>query len=235
LRACCAGLFQIYSFVKVFYAFGCSNAVIQVIVYPILSKIFKRWGFQERTIFTSEDLGKVSNWHIQSAILGYSWGMSWLYMALFVHHPETHAFYWMSQDILGACMCVVFLSIVQINSIKVATIMLLVSFVYDIFFVFVTPYIFKGESVMVTVATSGGPPTKDPLWCEKYPYDDGCQGGDPLPMLFAVPRFFDYQGGSSLLGLGDIVCKYLACVVMHFVDRFLMMLTFLPLQYPACC
>jgi signal peptide peptidase-like protein 2B len=217
LLAC---LFQIYSFVKVFYAFGCSNAVIQVIVYPLLSRTFKLWGFQERTIFTSEDFGKVSNWHIQSAILGYSWGMSWLYMALFVHHPETHAFYWMSQDILGACMCIVFLSIVQINSIKVATIMLLVSFLYDIFFVFVTPYLFEGESVMVTVATSGGPPTKDPLWCEKYPYDEGCQGGDPLPMLFAVPRLLDYQGGSSLLGLGDIVCEYLACVVMHFVDRF---------------
>lgn len=223
-------LLQVYSFVKVFYAFGCSNAVIQVIVYPIFAKHLKRLGFQERTVFDSADFGKVSNWHIQSAILGYAWGMSWLYMALFVHHPETYTFYWMSQDILGACMCIVFLSIVQINSIQVATIMLTVSFFYDIFFVFVTPYIFKGESVMVTVATSGGPPTKDPLWCEKYPSDDGCQGGDPLPMLFAVPRLFDYYGGSSLLGLGDIVCK---CSIVVCSNEYNAMLTFFFISVPG--
>jgi len=26
-----------------------------------------------------------------------------------------------------------------------------------------------------------------------------------MPMLFSIPRLFDYQGGSSMLGLGDIV------------------------------
>ena len=86
--------------------------------------------------------------------------------------------------------------------------LLIVAFFYDIFFVFVTPLIFSGKSVMITVATSGGPPTLDPAWCEKYPDDPGCQGGQPLPMLFQIPRLGDYQGGSSLLGLGDIVCKY---------------------------
>jgi signal peptide peptidase-like protein 2B len=58
---------------------------------------------------------------------------------------------------------------------------------------------------MIIVATSGGPPKADPMWCEKYPDDSQCQGGDPLPMLLTVPRVFDYQGGASLLGLGDIV------------------------------
>lgn len=58
---------------------------------------------------------------------------------------------------------------------------------------------------MVTVATSGGPPTADPTWCEKYPDEKDCQGGDPLPMLFTLPRFGDYASGSSMLGLGDIV------------------------------
>merc|ERR1711865_1336671 len=70
--------------------------------------------------------------------------------------------------------------------------------------VFITP-LFFGKSVMITVATSGGPPTADPAWCEKYPDDVNCQGGEPLPMLFQIPRLWDYQGGSSLLGLGDIV------------------------------
>ena len=35
--------------------------------------------------------------------------------------------------------------------------------VYDIFFVFVTPLLTKhGESIMVNVATTGGPPMADP-------------------------------------------------------------------------
>lgn len=104
-------------------------------------------------------------------------------------------------------MCILFLGIIQLNNIQVATILLIVAFLYDIFFVFLTPYLFGGESIMITVATSGGPPVADELWCEKYPYDPNCQGGDPLPMLLTIPRLFDYEGGSSLLGLGDIVCK----------------------------
>lgn len=162
---------------------------------------------KERTLYNSQEFGKISNWHLVSAVLAYAWGMGWLYMALFVRRPDAYLFYWVTQDVFGACMCIVFLSIIEINSIQVATILLIVAFFYDIFFVFITPYLFKGESIMVTVATSGGPPKKDPLWCEKYPSDQDCQGGDPLPMLFAIPRLFDYQGGSSLLGLGDIVCK----------------------------
>lgn len=58
---------------------------------------------------------------------------------------------------------------------------------------------------MVTVATSGGPPIAGPQYCEKYPLDKDCQGGDPLPMLFTIPRVGDYMGGASLLGLGDVV------------------------------
>jgi signal peptide peptidase-like protein 2B len=128
-------------------------------------------------------------------------------MALFVPHSDSYTFFWFTQNVMGSCMCIIFLSIIQINSIKVAAILLICAFFYDIFFVFVTPFLFQGKSIMLTVATSGGPPTADPLWCEKYPSDEGCKGGDPLPMLLAVPRLWDYAGGSSLLGLGDIVCK----------------------------
>jgi signal peptide peptidase-like protein 2B len=187
------------------YAFGCSNAVIQVIVYPVLSRLLIKLGRKERILYRSEEFGDITNWDVTAGILGYIWGMTWLYQALFVEHSDSNTFFWCTQNIMGGCMCVTFLGIIQLNSIQVASILLIVAFVYDIFFVFVTPLIFHGKSVMITVATSGGPPEKDPMWCEKYPTDPGCRGGDPLPMLFTVPRIFDYEGGSSLLGLGDIV------------------------------
>ena len=200
--------FKIYNVVKVMYAIGCSNAVLQVIVYPLLSNLLRKFLTKKpKLMYHSEEFGDITNWDIYSGIIGYAWGISWLYMALFVPHPDQYLFFWLTQDVLGACMCIVFLGLIQLNSIQVASILLIVAFLYDIFFVFVTPYLFKGKSVMITVATSGGPPTADPLWCEKYPSDPDCQGGDPLPMLLTIPRLFDYQGGSSLLGLGDIVCK----------------------------
>merc|ERR1712238_290419 len=88
------------------------------------------------------------------------------------------------------------------------------------FFVFVTPYLakwfFDGRSVMMDVATSGGSPTADYLWCEKYPNVEECKGGDPMPMLLSMPRINDYRGGMGLLGLGDIV---LPGLLMGFASR----------------
>jgi signal peptide peptidase-like 2B len=201
---------QIYNIVKVMYAVGCSNAVIQVITFPLLSRIFNSTYFRgvcfrERILYKSDDIGDITNWDVVSALVAYTWGMTWLYMALFVPHADTNTFFWVTQDVMGACMCITFLGLIQLNNIQVATILLLVAFVYDIFFVFVTPFLFHGKSVMITVATSGGPPEKDAMFCEKYPSDPGCRGGDPLPMLLTVPRLLDYQGGASMLGLGDIV------------------------------
>jgi len=199
--------FKVYSMVKVLYGFGCSRAVMQVIFIPIWEKIFRRIRITNKIIMRTniEDIGDITTIDLLAGICAYGVGFSWLYVAFTVHHPETNTFFWVTQDVLGACMCIMFLSLIKLNSIRVASILLMVAFFYDIFFVFVTPLIFKGESVMIVVATSGGPPKADPSWCEKYPDDANCQGGDPLPMLLTVPRIFDYQGGASLLGLGDIV------------------------------
>ncbi len=111
-----------------------------------------------------------------------------------------------------------FLETIKLNAIKVGAVLLIVAFFYDIFFVFITPLLTKhGESIMVNVATSGGPPKADPSWCEKYPFSADCKGGDPLPMLFAIPRIGDYQGGCSMLGLGDIV---LPGLLLSFASRY---------------
>lgn len=61
---------------------------------------------------------------------------------------------------------------------QVATFLLCLAFLYDIFWVFLSPQVF-GESVMVKVAT-GGDITEDPQFCEKYPDATGCQVRSPL-------------------------------------------------------
>ena len=215
---------KIYAVVKVMYAFGCSGAFAQVVVHPALTYVCKRlrWKGPLRNVNSAEGasraamaggvrgkvtnclwetLGPVTSVDIVTVLVSYGTGAYWLYVAFTVPHPDTMAFYWIVQDVFGLCMCVLFLDTIKLNAVKVGAVLLIVAFFYDIFFVFLTPFLTKhGESIMVNVATSGGPPKADPSWCEKYPTTPECKGGDPLPMLFAVPRIGDYQGGMSMLG-----------------------------------
>lgn len=235
--------FKIYPIVKVMYAFGCSGAFAQIIVHPGMTKLCRRlkwerplqymkWLSEESA--TREALrggckgkclnclwsffGPITPVDVCAMVLSYGVGAIWLWVAFTIPHPDTIVFYWVIQDLFGLCMCMLFLETIKLNAIKVAAVLLTVAFFYDIFFVFVTPLLTKhGESIMVNVATSGGPPKADPSWCEKYPYSDDCKGGDPLPMLFAIPRLFDYQGGCSMLGLGDIV---LPGLLLSFASRY---------------
>jgi len=200
--------FKIYSFVKVMYGFSCCNAMVTVIFGPLYSRIFRKLRVRDSVAFSTAtcEIGAVAYTTLLAAITSYSLGAVWMYIAFTVHHPDSITFFWVMQDVMGACVCITFLSVIKLNSIKVATMLLIAAFFYDIFFVFITPYLTKGgKSIMIDVATGGGPPKADPAWCEKYPDEKDCQGGDLLPMLLTVPRLFDYAGGSSLLGLGDIV------------------------------
>jgi len=199
---------KIYSFVKVMYGFSCCNAMVTVIFGPLYSRIFRKFRVRDSVAFSTAtcEIGVVTYTTLLAAITSYSLGAVWMYIAFTVHHPDSITFFWVMQDVMGACVCITFLSVIKLNSIKVATMLLIAAFFYDIFFVFITPYLTKGgKSIMIDVATGGGPPKADPAWCEKYPDEKDCQGGDLLPMLLTVPRLFDYAGGSSLLGLGDIV------------------------------
>ena len=237
--------FKIYNVVKIMYAFGCSGAFAQVMVHPGLTRLCRtlRYDHPTRNFACLSEasvsretarggggargkclgclwsfLGPVSPLDVAAAVLSYGVGAVWLWVGFAVPHPGTVAFYWIVQNVFGMCMCMLFLDTIKLNAIKVGAVLLIVAFFYDIFFVFLTPFLTKhGESIMVNVATSGGPPKADPAWCEKYPFDANCRGGDPLPMLFAIPRIGDYQGGSSMLGLGDIV---LPGLLLSFASRF---------------
>ena len=236
--------FKIYNVVKIMYAFGCSGAFAQVMVHPGLTHLCRMLRYDHPTrnfaclsgANVSREtargggargkclgclrsfLGPVSPLDVAAAVLSYGVGAVWLWVGFAVPHPGTVAFYWIVQNVFGMCMCMLFLDTIKLNAIKVGAVLLIVAFFYDIFFVFLTPFLTKhGESIMVNVATSGGPPKADPAWCEKYPFDANCRGGDPLPMLFAIPRIGDYQGGSSMLGLGDI---FLPGLLLSFASRF---------------
>mmetsp|Transcript_24426 Transcript_24426/g.37691 ORF Transcript_24426/g.37691 Transcript_24426/m.37691 type:complete len:748 (-) Transcript_24426:534-2777(-) len=212
--------FKIYGIVKALYAFGCAGALAQVLVFPAIEKIVFKTNSQSwwnaALCILPCDCGTLSRIEAFAGIICYSWCGYWLFLAFTLHHPSENTFFWITQDIMGAAMCILFIDLVRVPTLKIAGALLWALFVYDIFFVFISPLLFD-SSVMITVATSGGPPTADPTWCEKYPDSDGCEGGDPLPMLLTFPRLGSYQGGASMLGLGDIV---LPGLLLSFACRF---------------
>lgn len=108
---------------------------------------------------------------------------------------ERHAPYaWIVQDILGYAFCLNVMKSVGIPNMKICTFMLVLLFLYDIFFVFISPLFTKsGDSIMVKVATGAGSKTQE-----------------QLPMVFKVPRLTRdaisvCPLSDSLLGFGDII------------------------------
>ncbi|KAH1115533.1 hypothetical protein J1N35_008911 [Gossypium stocksii] len=96
------------------------------------------------------------------------------------------SFAWIGQDILGIALIITVLQIVHVPNLKVGTVLLSCSFLYDIFWVFVSKKFFH-ESVMIVVARGDK------------------SGQDGIPMLLKIPRMFDPWGGYSIIGFGDIL------------------------------
>ncbi|MBA0826637.1 hypothetical protein Goarm_011465 [Gossypium armourianum] len=69
---------------------------------------------------------------------------------------------------------------------QVGTVLLGCAFLYDIFWVFASKWLFH-ESVMIVVARGDR------------------SGEDGIPMLLKIPRMFDPWGGYSVIGFGDII------------------------------
>ncbi|XP_012659931.1 signal peptide peptidase-like 2B isoform X1 [Otolemur garnettii] len=115
---------------------------------------------------------------------------------------------WVLQDALGIAFCLYMLKTIRLPTFKACTLLLLVLFLYDIFFVFITPFLTKsGNSIMVEVAT--GP--SDSATHEK------------LPMVLKVPRLNSSplalcDRPFSLLGFGDILVPGLLVAYCHRFD-----------------
>ncbi|XP_010508474.1 PREDICTED: signal peptide peptidase-like 3 [Camelina sativa] len=109
-----------------------------------------------------------------------------LAFAVFWFVKRHTSYSWVGQDILGICLMITALQVVRLPNIKVATVLLCCAFVYDIFWVFISPLIFH-ESVMIVVAQGDS------------------SSGESIPMLLRIPRFFDPWGGYDMIGFGDIL------------------------------
>ncbi|XP_042454200.1 signal peptide peptidase-like 2 [Zingiber officinale] len=113
------------------------------------------------------------------------------------HSPQA----WVGQDILGICLMITVLRVLQLPNIKVASILLCCAFCYDIFWVFISPLIFH-ESVMIAVAKGSK------------------AGGESIPMLLRIPRFFDpWGGGYQMIGFGDMILPGLLISFSRRFDR----------------
>lgn len=98
---------------------------------------------------------------------------------------RSHPWAWVGQDTLGICLILAVLQTIRLPNIKVSIVLLCLAFCYDVFWVFLSPLLFHGKSVMIVVAK-------------------GVEG-ETMPMLLEVPRLLDPWGGFSILGFGDIV------------------------------
>lgn len=126
-----------------------------------------------------------------------------------------HANYsWVFQDVFGICFCMVFLKTVRLPNLKIATVLLVLVFAYDVFMVFLSPLIFH-ESVMIKAATGGNQAaaTASTGFCLRYPDETAHKClREQMPILLRMPKFLDWREGYAMLGLGDIVLPGLLLV-----------------------
>lgn len=117
------------------------------------------------------------------------------------HHPQS----WILQDLLGVAFSINMLKTLRMPNLMICSVLLVLLFFYDIFFVFITPFLtMKGESIMVEVARGGN-------------------SQEQLPMVLRVPHLNNESlsvcfSQFSLLGFGDILVPGLLVAYCHGFD-----------------
>uniref|UniRef100_A0A3B4ZXZ8 Signal peptide peptidase-like 2A n=1 Tax=Stegastes partitus TaxID=144197 RepID=A0A3B4ZXZ8_9TELE len=153
--------------------FSCFDAVFEKIGCGTLSFSVRNWNFSVRSIL----LAAVC---ITITVI---WGV----------YRNEDRWIWILQDLLGIAFCLNFMKTISVSNFKICVILLSLLLVYDVFFVFITPFFTKnGVSIMVQVAL--GPDAS----------------GEKLPVVMRVPRFSAWAQNLcgmqfSILGYGDII------------------------------
>lgn len=107
---------------------------------------------------------------------------------------------WIVQDLVGFCVIVSLLRLINLPDMQTAAIMMAGLFLYDIFWVFGSKYFTAdGSSVMEAVATASGT-------------------SETMPLLLKIPKFDEF-GGYSMLGYGDVVLPGLLTQFARALDK----------------
>ncbi|XP_028292520.1 signal peptide peptidase-like 2A isoform X3 [Gouania willdenowi] len=118
---------------------------------------------------------------------------------------------WILQDLLGIAFCLNFLKTISLSNFKICVILLSLLLIYDVFFVFITPFFTKnGVSIMVQVALgpdASGEKTQGNM--VEVPAEPQAPS-EKLPVVMRVPRFSALTQNLcglqfSILGYGDII------------------------------
>ena len=128
------------------YSLSAGSAVATIAARPLLRKVLlpRRLARMLVVNYGRWDV-RINVLDFLSTALGLGMGGWWFVVR------EKASYAWVLQDIMGVCLCVLFLTLVRFPNIKVATVLLVLAFLYDIFFVFLSPVFFH-ESVMIKVS-----------------------------------------------------------------------------------
>ncbi|XP_051918842.1 signal peptide peptidase-like 2A isoform X2 [Hippocampus zosterae] len=118
---------------------------------------------------------------------------------------------WILQDLLGVAFCLYFIRTMSLSSFKICVILLTLLLVYDVFFVFITPFFTKdGVSIMVQVALGPGASEEKRRGNVVEVPAEPETPTETLPVVMRVPWFSARAQNLcgmqfSILGYGDII------------------------------
>ncbi|XP_034042816.1 signal peptide peptidase-like 2A isoform X2 [Thalassophryne amazonica] len=181
--------------------FSCIDAVMEKIGCGTVSFSVRSWNLSVRSIVLA--------------------GVCLSIALVWVVYRNEDRWIWILQDLLGIAFCLNFMKTISLSNFKICLILLGLLLVYDVFFVFITPFFTKnGVSIMVQVAL--GPDAS----------------GEKLPVVMRVPRFSAWAQNLcgmqfSILGYGDIIVPGL---LVAYCSRFDVWINSrMKIYFTSCC
>nr|XP_020475585.1 signal peptide peptidase-like 2A isoform X1 [Monopterus albus] len=171
--------------------FSCIDAIMDQIGCGTLSFSIRNWNFSVRSLI----LAAVC---ISIAVV---WGV----------YRNEDRWIWILQDLLGIAFCLNFIKTISLSNFKICVILLSLLLVYDVFFVFITPFFTKnGVSIMVQVALGPDASAEKAQGNMVEVPAEPQAPSEKLPVVMRVPRFSAWAQNLcgmqfSILGYGDII------------------------------
>ncbi|KAK7913634.1 hypothetical protein WMY93_013845 [Mugilogobius chulae] len=171
--------------------FFCFDALLDIIGCGTVRFSVRSWNFSVRSIILAS----------VCIVIAIIWGV----------YRNEDRWIWILQDILGIAFCLNFIRTFSLSNFKICVILLSLLLLYDVFFVFITPFFTKnGVSIMVQVAlgpdASGEKMHGNMVEVPAEPQPPT----EKLPVVMRVPRFSGLAQNLcgmqfSILGYGDII------------------------------